>query len=225
MAIRQKVRAPVQRAFPFMKLPAELRLRIYREVLHTEQEIIMDPAGIYDRDELLPYDLCPNILQTCRQVHDEAVEVLYGENVFMTEFIDHHNSNASRVKRGSAYIVNVERLTEFLHDHPNLTHLILSFHAIRIEMEAARVAVETALRLAIQGQNRLTNLEICVEHLENPLSSESIDFCWRLYSIVWQNRAIFYGARPEKTEHDAPAAGYVFPPFVKVYQECREFMI
>jgi hypothetical protein len=50
MATRQEARAPVQELFSFMKLPVELRLRVYREVLQTElrseQQVIIDDSGI-----------------------------------------------------------------------------------------------------------------------------------------------------------------------------------
>jgi hypothetical protein len=219
MATRQEVvEAPVQESFPFMKLPAELRLRVYREVLQTEdceQEILMDISELCGDEEF--YDLHPNILRTCRQVHDEAVEVLYGENIFIINYIDSNNPNTSRVKRVSfqiSYSDGIDLLTvEFLHDHPDLTHLFLTCDSGMIEMEVVQNAVENSLRVALQGHNRLTNLEIHVERVENPLSSQSIDFCWRLYSIVRQNRVAVYGSRPEQTEHDAPG----YPPFLSVY--------
>ena len=100
MATRQEARAPVQELFSFMKLPVELRLRVYREVLQTElrseQQVIIDDSGICGVDNEV-YDLHPNILQTCRQVHDEAMEVLYDGNTFMIQYIDRDNPSLSRV--------------------------------------------------------------------------------------------------------------------------------
>jgi hypothetical protein len=72
--------APLQTPFPFMKLPIELRLRELLLQPESEGDLRMKSSGLHC--------LHPNILQTCHQVYDEAVEVLYGENVFYINDID-----------------------------------------------------------------------------------------------------------------------------------------
>jgi hypothetical protein len=192
--------------FPFMKLPTELRLQVYRHLLISKHTVGMKKDE--DEDEGV-HDLHPEILRTCQQVYDEAVEVLYGENTFDIYLIDHSNPNASRVKRAKAWVAfwwkenkQIGALTRFLDDHPDLTHLFLGFTGKAVETEAVRTAIERAL----QGHNGPVRLEVCVE---NPLSQKGIDFCWQLKSIISRNSAPIYAAQTEFPRTD-------YPPFVKV---------
>lgn len=65
---------------PFLKLPSELRLMIYRELLTTTSAITLyhDQTG---RDPSL--GLCPTILRVSRQIYNESVWLLYEYNVFI----------------------------------------------------------------------------------------------------------------------------------------------
>lgn len=76
--------------FPFLALPTELRMRIYRYVLVSELEYRYHPAlwrpvavdekvfriGYFRKNSVLP------LLLANHQVHSEAIPVLYGENTF-----------------------------------------------------------------------------------------------------------------------------------------------
>jgi hypothetical protein len=190
-----------------MQLPTELRLEVYRELLQSECDLSMS------RHWFGMNRLHPSILRTCHQVYEEAMEVLYGENVFHVHYIDWGNPNASRVKRGRSFIFatrndvnkhHITTLTRFLHDSPDLTHLFFCF-GWDVEVEGLQIAVELALR----GHNGVINLEV---NVNTSLTPKSIAFCWRLYSIVRRNRS--RGAPPEETTqelYDATAC----PPFVK----------
>ena len=61
--------------FNFEGLPAEMRLKVYRELLVSPMEI--DP--VHGRDAMRFH---PAILRVSRKIHNEADAVLYGENVF-----------------------------------------------------------------------------------------------------------------------------------------------
>ena len=58
----------------FLELEPELRNRIYRELLVTDKVVKFNPAPRLSRTAAL--------LRTCRQVHEEARGILYGENAF-----------------------------------------------------------------------------------------------------------------------------------------------
>jgi len=58
----------------FLELEPELRNRIYRELLVTDNVVKFNPAPRLSRTAAL--------LRTCRQVHGEARGILYGENAF-----------------------------------------------------------------------------------------------------------------------------------------------
>ena len=68
--------------FPFLQLPTEIRLPIYRLLLpyseyHLEEQEKDTPVRWYQGR----YH-CPNILHVNRQIHSEAAEILYQENYF-----------------------------------------------------------------------------------------------------------------------------------------------
>ena len=206
--------------FPFMKLPIELRLEVYRELLRSDDEFEVDRMkSIWSINHLHS-----NILQTCRQVYDEAVEVLYGENIFSL-YYDPGNPIASRVKRARAFIntdalidysgppkpnkKDIMALTRFLYDHPNLTHLFL--HLGRLcGVEDVQIPVENAL----QGCNSLIDLKIYVDQM-NPLTPKSIAFYWRLDSIIKRNRERNDAHPQEKMTRELINDAAAYPPSVK----------
>ena len=69
----------------FKFFPAEIRLRVYRELLVSPVEI--DP--VYGRDAMR---LHPAILRVGKEIHNEADRVLYGENVFAVTIFNGHIS-------------------------------------------------------------------------------------------------------------------------------------
>jgi len=71
--------------FPFLKLPTELRVEIYRYCLVEHKPI--QPYGDHLSDMILfssnrRTKLAFSLLRTCKTMHDECAEVLYGENEF-----------------------------------------------------------------------------------------------------------------------------------------------
>ncbi|CAD0081507.1 unnamed protein product [Aureobasidium vineae] len=75
-----------QRTPAFLTLPAELRNTIYALLLtaptHVKQSRRIATRGLCSDYILPPLDLCPALLRTCRQIHDEAASILYGANQF-----------------------------------------------------------------------------------------------------------------------------------------------
>jgi hypothetical protein len=75
-----------QRPSAFLALPAELRNTIYALLLtaptHVKQSRRIATRGLCSDYILPPLDLCPALLRTCRQIHNEASSVLYGANQF-----------------------------------------------------------------------------------------------------------------------------------------------
>ena len=63
----------------FFKLPYELRLRVYEDLLVADSTIT-----IADNHPRFAGHLEPQFLRTCRQIHNEAADVLYGSNSFET---------------------------------------------------------------------------------------------------------------------------------------------
>lgn len=61
-----------------LELPAELRNRIYRLVLHRNKHIQVATTG-YEREDML---------STCRQIRQEAIKIYYYENTFRVTMPD-----------------------------------------------------------------------------------------------------------------------------------------
>lgn len=83
---KRAVTAPTKpdQAFRFLDLPSELRLYFYKHHLLHHRGFVR----LFDRycprlRKPTPANLGVNLLLTCRQIHDEAVEILYGHNVFL----------------------------------------------------------------------------------------------------------------------------------------------
>jgi len=74
----------------FDKLPLEIRLLVYRELLPSEKTIVglsmMVGKERLKRKMQSNYDPIPDIdaaiLRTCRKPYNEAIGTLYGENIF-----------------------------------------------------------------------------------------------------------------------------------------------
>lgn len=62
----------------FLELPGEIRNQIYRQLLTLPD--ISSPRRLGDPP------LYPRFLETCRQVHQEGRQILYGSNVFLAHF-------------------------------------------------------------------------------------------------------------------------------------------
>ena len=109
LTIPQQFQSPL-----FATLPAELRFHIYRELLISksggkveEPDRLVDGKNsrVIHRQRVAMEYLIPDpyidssILMTCRRVYEEALTILYGENVFkfshpmgMAKFRDRHTS-------------------------------------------------------------------------------------------------------------------------------------
>jgi hypothetical protein len=63
------------KGFRFLDLPAEIRLKVYRNIFVSERYV----------SPFEPNELSTQILRTCHTIHDEGVTVLYGENRFASD--------------------------------------------------------------------------------------------------------------------------------------------
>lgn len=59
---------------PLLSLPTEIRLKIYEELFVSSEAVKLN--------EKKPLNLSGQVLQVCRQIHNEAISILYGENTF-----------------------------------------------------------------------------------------------------------------------------------------------
>lgn len=168
---------------PILRLPPELRLKIYRLLLLSNQTVRM---------EWIPNNPCPNclfpaVLRTCRFIHDEAMDVLYGENVFRAHRIDDRNQNAHSIRRAK-FVIGEEdpeyadddasKLPEFLKNHTNMEHLVLEFGFDVLEDSSLRDNIKTTLwtscyssRLTVRSAFRSTRSCYNAERIEDTVDS------------------------------------------------------
>lgn len=113
---------------PILRLPPEIRLKIYRLLVLSDLSLRMDRPHTFD---CRPKYIFPAILSTCHLIHGEAVDVLYRENVFRAHRIDESNINAALITRAKWVIkygdLDTLGLPKFLHTHPNLNPLKFDF--------------------------------------------------------------------------------------------------
>lgn len=138
---------------PFLRLPPEIRLKIYRLLLNSEDTIRMQFP--YSDEYYLRYpanSLFPAILCTCHLIYGEAIDVLYKENVFRAHRVDDSNKNAALITRAKFMVgvsecgvVDALSLAQFLDTHPNLKFLKLAFHNGYLENGQALKVVSEAL--------------------------------------------------------------------------------
>lgn len=153
---------------PTLRLPLELRLKIYRLLLLSDQTVRMKWLSNNPR----PTCLFPAVLRTCRLIHDEAMGVLYGENVFRAHRIDDRNHNTTSIRRVKFLIGEADpddadhdasMLPKFLKNHPNLEHLVLEFGFNLLEDSNLRDDIRNLLfrscyssRLTVRSASRST---------------------------------------------------------------------
>lgn len=120
---------------PILRLPSEIRLKIYRLLLLSDSTVRMQwpRCGRYSTP---PNCLLPAILSTCHFIYGEAMDVLYRENVFRAHRVNDSNNNAALITRAIFVIETRSRkfagsdaseLPNFLGTHPNLKLLRLDF--------------------------------------------------------------------------------------------------
>lgn len=140
---------------PMVRVPTEIRLEIYRLLLLSDQTIRMQ----WDKDDgsLKGYvhhlnSLFPAILGTCHLIHNEAIDVLYKENIFRAHRINDSNQNAASIERAKFVFKGFKDassqalgLAKFLETHPNLK--VLKFDFWRKSLEDSNLL--DTLRFAI----------------------------------------------------------------------------
>ena len=131
---------------PILRLPPELRLRIYRLLLLSDQTVRMTWR---QDDESCPRPNClfPAILRTCRVIHNEAIDVLYGENDFRAHRINDANINTASI-RHAKFVIGINHaedgehdaslLQGFLESHPSLESLVFEFGLRSLEDSTLR---------------------------------------------------------------------------------------
>ena len=99
--------APSSTHFPFLRLPPEVRLEVYRHLLLRRRGTHLVPTSMQRYSHQCWVDPDPNknlhpaILRTCRLVRNEATDVLYSENLFGIHHVDLNNANLCLVKQAA----------------------------------------------------------------------------------------------------------------------------
>lgn len=119
---------------PILRLPKEIRMKIYRHILLSDKTIRMQVLHDVLDSIYPPNSLYPAILSTCHLIYDEAMDIVYRENNFRVHRVKDSNSNAGLITRAKFVIgiftiqdreMEALGLTNFLVTHPNLKLLQL----------------------------------------------------------------------------------------------------
>ncbi|KAI4694269.1 hypothetical protein J4E81_006485 [Alternaria sp. BMP 2799] len=127
---KRSLRKLVGPPFPFLKLPTELRVEIYRYCLVAYKPI--QPYGEHLSDMVFfssnrSTRLAFSLLRTCKAMHDECAEVLYGENEFrfagkyqhlellkfLTHIGPHHRMWLRNLTMNSPFVGSGDRIIEY----------------------------------------------------------------------------------------------------------------
>lgn len=138
---------------PFLRLPPEILLKIYRLLLLSDMMVRMQ--WLHEVDYTRPLnDLSPAILRTCHFIYDEAMDVLYRENIFRAHRVNESNNNTALITRAKFAIgtnsmedgeMDASGLAKFLDTHPNLKFLKLEFKGNLLEDSNIRNILSNAL--------------------------------------------------------------------------------
>jgi len=89
--MKSKESGKTEKVFAFLRLPGELRTEVYRNIFFVPLNLLFpDTTGSrkfrscnHDLGEVEEsHPLSVSILQTCRQINEEAAPILYGPNIF-----------------------------------------------------------------------------------------------------------------------------------------------
>ena len=150
----------------FLRLPPEIRLQIYRYLLHSPEPLKMQPRAKASGQ------LSSAIIRTCRLLYNEAIAVLYGENSFALLHIEMSNPNVDLITRAAIQVLvptehasvekNARMLARHLEACPAIkelqitTRLVLDHHLARahaylvvLTMELSRMGHKLDLDLRI----------------------------------------------------------------------------
>lgn len=180
---------------PILRLPPEIRLKIYRLLLLSKITLRMQWPQDEDYDRPANY-LFPAILRTCQLIHGEAIDVLYRENVFRAHRINNHNKNAALITRvkftiGTGDIENAEmdasNLEKFVNNHPNLKLLKLEFGSRLLENSKIR----NILSAALFGSAYSSALRVLSDFKSTRSSSNEAPLVETVETVVCMNQTSF----------------------------------
>ena len=99
-------------------------------------------------DNPRPNRLFPAILLTCPLIHDEALGVLYEENIYRAHRTDDRNHDIASIRRVKSLIGDGDpdyAQPGFLKNHPDLEHLVLEYGIDLLEDRNLRNNVKNML--------------------------------------------------------------------------------
>ena len=143
----------------FFRLPYDVRIMIYRNLLRSDEPIAAGMGGGYFGEyepNAQGHDLQPQFLATCRQIHSECRDMLFDENVFELsvydlrrnhEFDGRCNPFLSQMQRGRSRNFQFLKRLEITIDH--------AYNPYELEM-----AVRTTARVLTQQMSKLEHLSI-----------------------------------------------------------------
>jgi len=187
----------------FFGFPAEIRVKIYRELLVLEEPIVFvaERCGDAHLSPLLlsrRYELCPNLLRVNKKVHSEAITLLYSENRFqfpniITSFAAYAHFAPFRNQIGS----QASLLRHICISIPGLDYLQLPY--IEDRLRKRDIKNLDLIRDACTG---LTTLEMSLDTrvydgnaFMTPTTAETVDVLYRRFKEMPSRKDIIVDVR------------------------------
>ncbi|KAK6068600.1 hypothetical protein SCUP515_09452 [Seiridium cupressi] len=179
---------PSEKHFPFFKLPAELRLRVYSYIVPDDQRIFLDPDNIR---RPLPYTWnshgsTKDLLLANKQIHAEAINFIFNRNIVnlihpedprQDRFFNLGTSNHNCIRVLELHIPGthlrgLEKQCAVMEKCPNLTGLRLvmyhdlSWQAMFAELAYYATTHDKDMCLDLEAYTSVVVLSVHIQQLE-----------------------------------------------------------
>jgi len=166
---KKQSRRPPKKKFPLMKLPAEIRLEILRELLWQQEPLKKigrrpwdEVAGV----EATNYAFHPAILATCRKLNEEGCTVLYEENTLDVIFLCYAFCCNQYIIDWMGYTTDLERVPESLSQRARKLRITVKAHRkIDLRADIVRSDLRGLVRI-LQANPQWCSLDIRLQDEE-----------------------------------------------------------
>jgi len=169
-----------------LKLPTEIRLRIYDELLARPSTVVESVphkiSTIKFRFQIrTAHPLSPQLLRICRQIHLEARRVLYGSHLFNCAFSS-LGIEKLRAQIGSTNFGYIKHLTIGWSDLRRLSYSFRNDKTARLYRNLETLAIYDSLLVDLDRPGSLLDLDLC--ELRNHCKSAREILCQHLLLSV-----------------------------------------
>src|SRR5271170_5646890 len=167
---KKQSRRPPKKKFPLMKLPAEIRLKILRELLWQPEPLKKIGHRSWHEEvtrvEATNYAFHPAILATCRKLNEEGCTVLYEENTVDVIFFCYAFDYSQYRIGWMGYATDLERVSESLSQRARKLRITVEvYRRSDVSADIVRSDLRNLVKI-LQANPQWCNLDIRLEREE-----------------------------------------------------------